>query len=96
MSRQLTRSLRNLRLRPAKPALNNGRVQRAARRALWALHEASTSEIMEWTHGLKLHRGERLMNWDRESARRALKQIGALEIGRAKTIGRPWRWRLPA
>jgi hypothetical protein len=42
--------LRNLALRPAKPALNRGRVQVRARRALLVLGSASTSQIMEWTH----------------------------------------------
>jgi hypothetical protein len=41
----------NLSRRPAKPALGNGRVQRGALRALWALNgEATTSEVAEWTN----------------------------------------------
>jgi hypothetical protein len=94
MSEQLTRSRRNLLRRPRSPAKGQGRVQRLARRALWALSEASTSEILKWTHGFKLHRGERLANWDSLTARRALKQIGAIKTGRAATIGRPMLWRM--
>jgi hypothetical protein len=41
----------NLQRRPAKPALGNGRVQRGALRAAWALDgTATTSEVAEWTH----------------------------------------------
>jgi hypothetical protein len=91
---QKTASLRNLTRRPSAPAKGNGRVQRLARRALWALGEASTSQIMEWAYCGKLHRGERIANHDNRAARRALEQIGALRVARAKTIGRPIIWRL--
>src|SRR6516164_5636016 len=79
---------RNLARKPAKPALNRGRVQRLARRALLALGRASTSEVLKWTCVRKLRRA----NHDNRAARRALEQIGAIRIGRAKTIGRPWLW----
>src|SRR5262245_30828226 len=84
----------NLALRPAKPALLNGRVQRLARNALIALGEASTSQILRWTCGMKLHQGGRIANHDDRSARRALDQIGAVRVGRATTIGRPFIWTL--
>jgi len=85
--------MRNLSRRLAKPALNNGRLQRMSRRALRMLGAASTSQIMEWTCSLKLLRGHRLTNHDNRAARRALDRI-AVRIGRAKTIGRPILWRL--
>jgi hypothetical protein len=93
---ELTPSIRNLSRRLAKPALGNGRVQRAARRALWALEMASTSQVLEWTCSSKRHRGERTTEHDSRAARRALERIGAVRIGRARTIGSPWIWRLPA
>jgi hypothetical protein len=94
MSQKISRSLRNLARRPAKPALNRGRVQRLAKRALLVLGAASTSEILEWTCCRKLHRGQRLANHDNRSARRALEQMGAERTGRVHTIGRPILWRL--
>jgi hypothetical protein len=88
-----SQSLRNLARRLRAPAEGNGHVQRSAMRALWALGEANTSEILEWTCCSKLHRGERLANHDNRAARRALSRI-AVRIGRAPTRGRPWVWRL--
>jgi hypothetical protein len=41
---------RNLARRPRAPAKGTGRVQVLARRALWVLGTASTSQIMEWTY----------------------------------------------
>ena|SRR6266436_6800434 len=87
--------LRNLKLRPPRPSYRRGPVQTRARYALWALEQASTSEIMAWTHCMREHRGERRTNGDRWSAHRALAQIGAVPVGRANTIGRPILWRLP-
>jgi hypothetical protein len=65
-------------------------VQRLARRALLVLGIASTSEIMDWTCCRKRQR----QNHNSRAARRALGQIGAVRVGRADTIGRPWLWRL--
>jgi hypothetical protein len=93
MSEQLTRSIRNLSRRLAKPALNNGRVQRAALRALWTLRTASTSQVIEWTSCGKRHRGEHVGDNDTRAARRVLERY-AVRIGRAKTIGRPVLWRI--
>jgi hypothetical protein len=76
----------NLVRRPAKPSLNNGPVQRRARRALLALSEASTSEISRWTH-------RRPTRYRTYHTRRVLERI-AVRVGRAATIGRPWLWRL--
>jgi hypothetical protein len=79
--------------RLARPALGRGRVQVLARRALRALGEASTSEIMRWVYCRKYLRGERLANHDNRSTRRALDRI-ANRVGRASKIGRPWVWKL--
>ena len=86
---------RNLSRRLKRPALGNGHVQKAARRALWALGTASTSQIIEFAYaGRLLMLGERRKNDLNRAARRALLAIGARRIGRASTRGRPWRWRL--
>jgi hypothetical protein len=90
----LTRSLRNLSRRPPAPAKGNGRLQRQARRVLWAVGAASTSQILQWTCCDKLHRGKRITVHDSRAARRALQSIGATRTGRAMTSGRPWIWRL--
>src|SRR5262245_46265441 len=85
----------NLRHRPPAPALGNGRVQRLARRAMIALgYMASTSAVLDWTACRKLRHGQRAQRWDYGTARRALEQIGAVRVGRAESIGRPWLWRL--
>lgn len=88
---QKPRWYRNLTHRLPRPAQGCGRVQKAARRALYGLGTASTGEIMQWTCAMKLHRGERLMRHDYRSARRALQSI-AIRVGRAGTRGRPWIW----
>src|SRR5215813_8320184 len=77
----------NLSLRPARPSFNRGPVQRRAKRALLVLGTASTSTITQWTH-------RRPTPGITRSTRRALAQIGAVRVGRAATIGRPWLWRL--
>ena len=89
------RRLRNLRHRLAAPAKLNGRLQKQARTALHALGgEASTADIMQWCFAMKFHANERVAHWDYQSVRRALEAIGAVRVGRAPTIGRPWIWRL--
>jgi hypothetical protein len=79
----------NLARRPPAPALGNGRVQKLARRALVALGTASTSEVLGWTRC----RGE-VRKRDYRTAHRVLGEIGAVRVGRASTIGRPWLWKL--
>jgi hypothetical protein len=94
-TRNQTTTLANLSRRPAKPALGNGAVQKACRRALWALGTASTSSIIEFCYARRLLLlGARRKNDLNRGARRALVAIGARRIGRASTRGRPWRWRL--
>ena len=86
--------LRNVRKRPAKPALGRGRLQRLARRAFLAEgEELSTTAVLNWAYARR--RGSPLplgLYW---ALHRALRQIGAMPIGRAATIGRPLIWRLP-
>jgi hypothetical protein len=72
--------------RPAKPSLNRGSIQVRARRALWALGEASTSQISEWAHP----RGGSRRRTD--YTRRVLERI-AVRVRRASTWGRPWLWK---
>jgi hypothetical protein len=85
-------NLRNLTLRPAKPALARGRIQRAVLRALRLFGTMTTSQIMPWAFPRKVYRGERLANHDYRSTRRVLEQI-AIRAGRAKTGGRALLWR---
>jgi hypothetical protein len=85
-------NLRNLSRRPAKPALGNGRVQRAALRALRALDgTATTSEVAEWTHARARAYGELSDNHTR-AARRVLPRI-ADRVRRVPPYG-AWLWRL--
>jgi hypothetical protein len=77
----------NLTPRPIKPSLNRGPVQVRARRALWALGVASTSQIDAWAHP----RGGSRRRTD--YTRRVLERI-AVKVGRASTRGRPWLWKL--
>jgi hypothetical protein len=79
----------NLARRPPAPAKGNGYVQRMARRALLVLQSATTPQILVWTRC----RGP-IRPRDYRTARRALEQIGAVRVGRAGTIGRPWIWEL--
>jgi hypothetical protein len=82
----------NFSRRPAKPALGNGRVQRGALRALWALNgEATTSEVAEWTHVRARAYGELSDNHTR-AARRALERI-ADRVRRVPPYG-AWLWKL--
>ena len=92
MSQRKSATLRNLRRRPARPALGNGRVQRACRRAFWAHETPSTSDIIAFAYALRLHRGER-RNAFNATVRRTLTAMGAIKIGRGPTRGRPWLWR---
>src|SRR5262249_38612315 len=86
--------LSNLRLRPPKPALGNGRLQRQVRRAfLVHADPLSTSEILELTYARKRMLGERIGGGHRWCVRRVCYAL-CVPIGRARTIGRPIRWRL--
>jgi hypothetical protein len=84
---------RNLAHRLAKPALNRGRIQKLARRALLVLGgNATTSEVIEWTCCRKrLLQGRRIERHDYRAARHALERV-ALRVGRATSRGRPWIW----
>src|SRR5262249_9636726 len=90
---QKAAALRNLSHRLAKPALVRGRIQRQCRRALWALGTVSASDAIAWSYR-EVMWGERSRHFYR-AATRALTSIGAVRVGRAKTIGRPWLWRFP-
>jgi hypothetical protein len=79
---------RNLRLRPAKPALGRGRLQRQVRYAFWAnKRPLSTREILEWAYPRKLMLGERITDGHRWSVRRVCRAL-CEPVGRASTIGR--------
>jgi hypothetical protein len=85
---------RNFLHRLPKPALNRGRVQKAARRVLLVQGgEATTRDVVEWAYCRKIQRGRQIWKCDYEYARRALERI-AVRVGRAGGIGRPTLWRL--
>jgi len=80
----------NLAHRLEKPAQGNGRIQKAALRALWA-HEgsATTAQVAEWAYCRKLEiEKRRLTKSDYRHIRRALDAV-ADRIGRAGGMGRP-------
>jgi hypothetical protein len=85
----------NLLRRPARPAAGRGRLQQAVKRAftMRGRRELSTSEILKYTHALRLHQGRKLDGGVYQLVHRRLGESGAVRIGRAKTIGRPWIWR---
>jgi hypothetical protein len=94
MDQKKTRSLRKLPQRLPKPALNRGRLQRAARRLQWIGDGTTTTAIAaSYGYALKLHQGRGLTPRDYEAVRRALRQAGAVPIGRAGGRGRPTIWR---
>src|SRR5262245_29438316 len=77
--RKLAQNLRNLSKRPA----------------LWALGTASTSDCIGFTYASRLLlNGERRNGNMSRAVQHALVSIDAQLIGRASTIGRPWKWRL--
>jgi hypothetical protein len=85
---------RNFKRKLPRPAQSNGRLQRACRRALWAHDVVSTSVAMDWCYW-RLQWEERRPNHLNLAVRYAMKTIGAVRIGRARTRGRPWLWRAP-
>ena len=81
--------------RRANPARLRGRVQLAAERVLFLYGTATTSDVVDYAHALRLvMRQERRHNWLSFGARRALESIGAQRVGRAGTRGRPILWAL--
>jgi hypothetical protein len=89
--RQITASRRNRLRRLAKHAKGNGRLQKAARRMFEMTGEdtCSTSDLVEWCLWPP---DQRRWNARNVAARRALMSIGAVEVGRARTTGRPIVW----
>jgi len=87
---QKPRSRSNLSRRAAK---GNGRVQRLCRRALLVHGTISTSDAIAWSYHALMWGAPRRNTLNR-AARRALVSIGAVKIGRASTVGRPWLWEM--
>jgi hypothetical protein len=88
--------LRNLRLRPAKPALGRGRLQVQVRRAFITADAPaiSASKIYDWCFARRrLMLGKPLTTRHRYSVWRILVTI-ADPVGRGTSIGRPILWRL--
>jgi hypothetical protein len=70
-------------------------VQLAAQRVLHIYGGASTADVIDYAYALRLLMlQERRRDTFARASRRALASIGAIKVGRAKTIGRPWLWRL--
>src|SRR4029077_16783469 len=89
-------SLQNLAQRPARPAQGNGRVQVAAKRVLDLFPEVSTAQAIEFSHAARiLLHGLPLKPQHYRAVRRALRQVGAIPVGRGGGMGRPIVWRLP-
>jgi hypothetical protein len=82
-------NLRNLQRRPAKPALGNGRIQRAVRRAFYFGPEVTSSEVYDWVYPRRRHLPTQA---HRHSARRVLMTM-ADAIRRVPPKG-AWLWRL--
>jgi hypothetical protein len=89
--------LRNLSLRPPRPSRLRGPVQRGVWRALVVSgRDLTTSELMEFTHALALHRGKNSKR-KRENHCRAIRRAAveiAVQAGRQPTFPRAWVWRL--
>jgi hypothetical protein len=81
---------RNLQRRPAKPALGNGRIQRAVRRAFYFSSEVTSSVVYDWVYPRRRHL---LMQAHRHSARRVLMTM-ADPVERVPPYG-AWLCRLP-
>jgi hypothetical protein len=79
----------NLQRRPAKPALGNGRIQRAVRRAFYFGSEVTSSDIYDWVYPRRRHL---LTQAHRHSARRVLMTM-ADPVERVPPYG-AWLWRL--
>ena len=72
-------------------------MQLAAERVLYLYGTATTSDVVDYAHALRLTiQQEKRHNWLNFGARRALESIGAVKVGRAKTIGSPWLWTMDA
>ena len=80
---------RNLQRRPAKPALGNGRIQRAVRRAFYFGSEVTSSNVYDWVYP---RRRRMLSQAHRHSVRRMPTTI-ADPIRRVPPYG-AWLWRL--
>jgi hypothetical protein len=64
-------------------------------RVLWAAHGGpiTTSEAMEYTHCLRLYRGEPIRSIHYHRTRQALDRV-AERVGHGLGPGRPWLWKL--
>ena len=80
--------------RPANPALGNGRLMKAARRAfIIGNGETTTGELADLAYALRKHQGKQVRPQHYQHLRDVLDEI-ADRIGRAGGRGRPLVWRL--
>jgi len=83
----------NLQQRPERPAYRNGKIQKMVVRVMDAFGgEASTADVIRWTHCELFHAGDRLQPYHYLAVRRALSSMGYVPIRRAGGMGRPWVW----
>ena len=84
---------RNLLQRLARPAYRNGKHQKMIARVVDAFGgEASTAQVIRWTHCDLFHRGVGFQPHHYLAVRRALRSMGYVPIRRAGGMGRPWVW----
>jgi hypothetical protein len=84
---------RNLQQRLERPAYRNGKIQKMVERAMDAFGgEASTAEVITWTHCEIFHRGEQFSPRQYQTVRRALQSMGYVRTRRGGGQGRPWVW----
>jgi hypothetical protein len=85
----------NLCRRPARPSAGRGRIQRGVRRGfvMMGRSEMSTTEGLRYTHVLWPHQGRKIHTNTYRRVRSRLDEI-ADRIGRSRSRGRPWIWRL--
>jgi hypothetical protein len=84
---------RNLLHRLERPAYRNGKHQKMIARVMAAFGgEASTAQVIRWTHCDLFHRGGRFLPRHYHVVRHALRSMGYVPIRRAGGMGRPWVW----
>jgi hypothetical protein len=85
----------NLSRRPARPAAGRGKIQKGVKRAFVMVgrSELTTSEVLKYTHALRLHQGRKI---DTKTYRQVHRRLAVIAdpAGRSSSIGRPWIWRL--
>jgi len=87
--RRIRMDMNIFRYSPAKPALNNGRLQKSIKLAFVA-HDSpiTTKTAIEWCYP----RAEPPYGWRYWAVKQALLRIGAKKLIRLGSVGRPWTY----